>query len=272
MTEQPLLRALTINEILDKALRIYRTKFALLLGIVAIALIPSGVLELVIAYSLGSRQNFGNLLNSLFSSFASLALIMAVSQTYLGREFSIQSAYSGGLKRIWSVWGAGILIGLAILLPVIAVAVCVAMTDQILGLVALIFFLPFVVFLSTRWSLASPAIVLESIGAAAGLKRSWGLTQDHFWRVFGTSFAASLLSILLTVLPNLFTTSLLELMGAPFQVIDLVGLVVEQISLIFATPFTVAVPVLIYYDLRIRKEGFDLLMRTTEGLMAQSAA
>jgi hypothetical protein len=49
MEEEPGLRALTVNEILDKALRIYRTKVILLLGIVAVALIPSGVLEFVMA-------------------------------------------------------------------------------------------------------------------------------------------------------------------------------------------------------------------------------
>src|SRR5262245_59919211 len=117
MSEQLRLRALTINEILDKALRIYRTKFILLLGTVAIALIPSGVLEFVIAYFWGTLQNIGSLLNSLFSSFARLALIVAVSQVYLGREFSIEPSYSGGLKRFWSVLGAGFIIGLAIGLP-----------------------------------------------------------------------------------------------------------------------------------------------------------
>jgi len=40
--------------------------------------------------------------------------------------------------------------------------------------------------------------------------------------------------------------------------------VMEQIALIFALPFTIAVQVLIYYDLRIRDEGFDLELRTEE--------
>jgi hypothetical protein len=272
MSEQLTLRALTINEVLDKALRIYRTKFIMFLGIVAIALIPSGALEFLIAYFWGTDQNTGNLLKNLFSSFARLALIVAVSQVYLGREFSIGSAYSDGLKRIWSVWGAGLLFGLAIVLPLFAIAICLAMVHQRMGLVALIFFLPFIVFLSTRWSLVSSAIVLENVGAVAGLRRSWTLTQDYFWRVLGTSFAASLLTILLTVLPNLFVAYLLGLMGFSFQVIGLAGLMVEQISLIFVMPFTVGVQVLIYYDLRIRKEGFDLLLRANEGLTTQLAS
>jgi len=264
-----MLRALTVNEILDKALRIYRAKFALLLGIVAIVLIPSGILEFVAAYFLGDSLDIGDSLNSLFSSFARLALIMAISHAYLGREFSIGSAYSRGLKRFWSVVGAGIIIGLAIGIPGIVVFACLAIANTVLGFVALVFFLPFVVYLSTCWSLTSPAIVLEDMGASDGLTRSWGLTQDYFWRVFGTSFAASLLSILLMVLPNLFVVSLLGVTGFSSQVIDLAGLVVQQISLIFAMPFTVAVQVLIYYDLRIRKEGFDLMLRATEGLANQ---
>src|SRR5688572_22999677 len=267
MSEQLTLRALTINEVLDKALRIYRTKFIMLLGIVAIALIPSGVLELVMAYFRGTLQNLGSLLNSLFSSFARLALIVAVSQVYLVRDFSIGSAYSGGLKRFWSVIGAGFIMGFAIGLPAVAIFACAGIAEPPVGFfVWLILFLPVIVYLSTRWSLAAMAIVLEGIGATEGLRRSWSLTQDYFWRVLGTSFAASLLTILLTVLPNLFIAYLLRLMEFSFQVIGLAGLMVEQISLIFVMPFTVGVQVLIYYDLRIRKEGFDLLLRANEGL------
>jgi len=126
--------------------------------------------------------------------------------------------------------------------------------------------LPFAIFVSTRWSLTTSVIVLEKIGAMDGLTRSWELTKDFFWRVLGTSFLASLLSLLLTLLPDYFASTILGMAGASFQIKTLVSIVVEQISVAIVLPFTVAVQVLIYYDLRIRKEGFDLMLRASDVL------
>jgi hypothetical protein len=242
-----------------------------LLGITAIALIPGGILEFIAVFYLGDIQSLENIFNSFFSNFATLALIVAISNIDLGRDFSIKSSYSEGLKRFWSVFGAGILIGLAIVLPIVVVAFCV-ITVIPDGFVVLVFAIPPAIFLSTRWSLSSQVIVLENVGASDGLKRSWELTKDFFWRVLGTSFAAGLLAVLLSVLPNLFTIYILNSLGFSFRIVELAGLVVEKFSLIIVMPFTIAVQVLIYYDLRIRKEGFDLLLRAEGGLENDQAA
>lgn len=273
MIDQPLLHPLTINEILDKALRIYRTKFAVLFGIAAFALIPEGLLELVIINSFpGSDiQRLQSSLTSLFSNIATMALIVAISNVYLNRGFSIKSSYSQGLRRFWSVVGAGLLVGIAIGLPLVGLTFCL-ITVVPGGIVPMfILAVPFVVFLSTRWSLGSQAIILEDIGASRGLKRSWDLTQNFFWRVLGTSFAASLLSGLLTVLPYVLVDYTLGFTNLTFEAKATIELVIQQLALVIVIPFTVAVQVLIYYDLRIRKEGFDLMLRATDGLSSQSA-
>jgi hypothetical protein len=54
------------------------------------------------------------------------------------------------------------------------------------------------------------------------------------------------------------------MLGISEQALTLTGVVVEQLGLVLVLPFTVAVKVLIYYDLRIRKEGFDLMLRAQE--------
>ena len=271
--EQQNLRTLTVGEILDRAFRIYRAKFFPLLGIVALMLIPEGILQFIATLYLGNAQNLSNILNSIFQNLAMLALIVAISNANLGREFTIGSAYSEGTARFWSLFGSNFVIGLAIAAPLFVVGACLA-TAGGFGFLIIIPFLPLVVFLFTRWSLNAPAIVLEKAGAVDSLYRSWNLTRDFFWRVLGTSFLASLLSLLLTLLPYLFVNFiLLEMMGLSSQMVDLTSVVVQQIALVIVLPFTVAVKVLIYYDLRIRKEGFDLMLRAEEASgESQSAA
>jgi hypothetical protein len=184
---QPELRALAVSEILDKSLRIYRAHFAVFFGIAAVALIPEGILEFLIILSGMEVARLQTALTSLFSAIASMALIVAISNAYLNRDFTIQSSYSTGLGRFWSVIGANILVGAAIAAPLFLVMICLLMAEPMLFIVVLLFWLPVAVFMSTRWSLSSQTIILEDMGASQGLKRTWNLTKDYFWRVLGTS-------------------------------------------------------------------------------------
>ena len=260
--EQVSLRALTVSEVLDRALRIYRAKFIPLLGIVAFVFIPQGGLNLLFTSSLNNPRIVLLIVSIIFQNLALVALTAGISNANLGKPFTIQSAYSQGVKRLGSVIGSSFLVGLAVTIPAIAVGACLSVVR--VGFLAVLLVIPIAIFLGTRWSLYSPAIVVDDIGAVAGLTRSWELTKDFFWRVFGTSFLATLLTLLLTLLPGLFVRYILGLMGVPFRLIGVADVVVQQIALIFATPFAVAVRVLIYYDLRIRKEGFDLMIRAEE--------
>lgn len=262
MSEQTNIRALTVGEILDRAFRIYRTGFVMLLGVVAVMMIPHGILVFISTLYLNDTRLVEILLSGVFQNLAMVGLVAAISNLNLGQDITIRYAYSQGTKRFWSVIGSNFILGLALVLPGVVLGMCLGVTG--LGWLAIILILPIALFISTRWSLSTSAIILENIGATAGLTRSWALTKDHFWRVFGTSFAAGLLSLLLTELPNLLASYFLNLMGVSLQIIDLTGVVMEQISLIFALPFTIAVQVLIYYDLRIRDEGLDLIMRAEE--------
>jgi hypothetical protein len=54
------------------------------------------------------------------------------------------------------------------------------------------------------------------------------------------------------------------LLHYPDQVVAVVSVIVEKLALVLSLPFSMAVNVLIYYDLRIRKEGYDLIAMTDE--------
>jgi hypothetical protein len=97
------------------------------------------------------------------------------------------------------------------------------------------------------------------------LKRSWDLTDKYFWRVLGTSFAASLLTLLLTYLPTLFASYILKtFLSVSVEISQVVNVVITQVALLISLPFSTAVIVLIYYDLCIRKEGLDLKIMADE--------
>ena len=151
------------------------------------------------------------------------------------------------------MFGANFIIGAVVGIPLV-----ILMLIPIAGVCLMVLYIPAVFFLSGKWSLAAPAIVTEDIGSTEGLKRSWNLTEDHFWRVVGTSLAASLLVILITTIPTVFFSFVFDALNLDFQIIQVFNLFIEQIATTLALPFSIAATTLIYYDLRIRKEGFDL--------------
>ena len=65
--------------------------------------------------------------------------------------------------------------------------------------------------------------------------------------------------MLLSTLPSLIITYLFGITNSvPPQIALIIVKVVQNLAVIVASPLTLGVNVLIYYDLRIRKEGFDL--------------
>ncbi|MDL1943847.1 hypothetical protein FBQ99_16050 [Chloroflexi bacterium CFX2] len=210
--EAPALKPLSIAELLDKALQLYKRHALLLLSIFAVVLIPSAVISSISIFYLNDSRLVDAILAIVLSVLAELACIFAISELYLDRQVTLRSAYKTGLKRYWSRLGMGMLVGLA-MIPVGLVMFLVSMVGlSVLGFIILI---PVLVLLTTRWSLSACAIVLEGVGAVAGLERSWRLTDGYFWRVFGTSFAAGLLTLLLSLLPSLVVTFLFEeMLGA----------------------------------------------------------
>jgi membrane-anchored glycerophosphoryl diester phosphodiesterase (GDPDase) len=115
-----------------------------------------------------------------------------------------------------------------------------------------------VVFVYTRWLFAAPTVILEQLGPVAALRRSWRLVRGSTGRVFG-----------ITLLVGLITGILSGAVGALLSVVtqfgdDNVHLVLNQLATLIVSvliqPISFIVVVLLYYDLRIRREAFDIEM------------
>ena len=162
-----------------------------------------------------------------------------------------------------------IVIGLA-LAKITAVAVIVG----VLGGLALI---PVSLWIYFSLSLAVPVVVLEGVDPVTALQRSWRLVRGNWWRVFGITLLAGLIIFLVALIIEVpfFIAQVVAVghggstflpgAGAAAAAPGVLSIVISTIGSIIAStctrPIGSGVTVLLYADLRMRKEGMDLLLQ-----------
>jgi len=220
------------------------------------------------------------------------ALAHAISRTYLGTPISILSAYGFGIRRyvalilssvvllliagmlilVFGGCSIGVVVLVALGLRGRTTAMAIALGTLFGVLAALVFvalFLLAVAFFFVRFILTTQAIVLEGRGPLAGMGRSWRLIGGSFWRTLGVFALVLLLSLLISAIPSLLVTFALGLLGGGVDATlrnNAIGTFISQLGLIVGLPLLFSIYTLLYYDLRVRKEGYDI------ELMAQQAA
>jgi hypothetical protein len=238
-----------VGEILDVSFTLYRRHFG---PIAKVALVCSGIpvlLSLFIDASGGMLANLPlalvyYLLFATLSSIATAATVFIVSESYLGGELDAGLALARATPLLWRLIVCSVLIAIIVFVGF------------------LLFFVPGVI-LICGLLLAFPALVLEpGSTATASLSRSWQLTRGSRWRMFG------LLVTLLVLLyvPMVAIGGVLALMAPSGPVtharsafrIGLIPLAAMGVVQIFVYPLFYCVLTVAYYDLRVRKEGFDL--------------
>ena len=123
------------------------------------------------------------------------------------------------------------------------------------------------IWFSTMLSLVTPVVVLEEAGARRALARSWRLVRRSFWRIFGILLLAGLIVVIagaILQLPFTFIGSLVS-SGGGFSAGTIIAVVGAIAAGTVTRPITAGVTVLLYVDLRMRKEGLDLALRTAAG-------
>jgi hypothetical protein len=204
------------------------------------------------------------------------ATTVAVSELYLDRPATIASAYAHvrsyiGRLLLLMVLVVVRLFGLfiAAMIPLFVLALAFAMTAGQVGAALAGFFTILGTFAamlaifvySFRYSVAVPALVLEPISANEAIRRSVFLVRDNFWR-----------TALLVVFATVINFAAMVIFQMPFQIgvfmagpesdaafwYNLVGSVSGAIGGAVTGPLMIVALALLYYDLRIRKEGLDL--------------
>jgi hypothetical protein len=204
-------------------------------------------------------------------------LSAVIGRGILGRKVSLRQAWQAG--RVGAVLGTTLLLsllGIAVPVPVVVVVVVLALLHLapvaiLMGVLGGIGTVIFWALLLVRLSVALPAVVLERVTPWEAIRRSWHLTRGSFWRLFGIRWLADLVagvaSYVLTI-PFLIIGVVLGGSGGLFSFstrTSVAALIVSAVgSVVAATvtrPFSSGVTVLLYADLRMRREGLDLMLR-----------
>ncbi len=297
------LRPLGVGEILDGAFASIRRNPKAILGLAAIVMTISAVISATITRTLlnlgglnlpspgqqlttaQATHLLGRAVAVLVPAFALTVLLTFIVQAILagllapimargvsGQQISAGDAWRVTRPRLPSLLLATLLVLLAGLGPLLILGLLVAIAAVagsppvvygllvLLGLVALVL----TIWFSTMLSLVTPVVVLENQGPARALARSWRLVTRSFWRVFG-----------ITLLAGIIVAIAGGILQLPFSVLGAVagggigGTIVIVIGTIAAgtvtRPITAGVTVLLYVDMRMRKEGLDLALRTASG-------
>jgi hypothetical protein len=267
------LQPMSIGDILDRTIRLYRRGFLHNIAIVAIPyilLIPFTVLVGSSLHLTGNPRMLFRpgvlglgvivVLAFIWLSFMSMgALARSVSERYLGEEPTVGGSYAAVLRRtlslIWAYILAGFVwVGLGILMVMSFAFVMLLgpIASAVAGvLVAILFVVGFI-----RLLLITQIIVIEDIRGVAALQRSWNLMRGNFWRTVLIFIFYVVVSIVLSVVLNLPGGVLAGLAGGSIGAI--INQVFQWLSQILLTPVLAIAITLLYYDSRIRTEAFDL--------------
>jgi len=257
------LHPMTLSDILDGAFKLFKANVRTVVLITAAFVVP---LQLVAAFgqrnALGGR-GFTDFLSNpqasdslntssdaqtilalvaiaislLITPFVAGAISRVVAASYLGQEESPGAALRATGRRTWALFAAWVLVHI---LEVVGGLFCI--------LPGLLFMALFVA--------TAPAIVIEELGPIQGMRRSWRLVRRRLWSVLGIAllagFLANVLGQVLGVVPTL-----IALFIGPDKAWPLLA-AGGILSALITTPFVAIVATLLYFDGRIRQEGFDL--------------
>jgi hypothetical protein len=261
------LRPLSVGEILDRTFTLYRENFVLFFGISAIPHMLVLVLNLAQTYlrfpgkqtvldaskltpSMGAAAIIVTLIGVVVGVVVYLltqgATVTAVSELYLGRTMTIADSFRRVRGELGNLFGVILLNGLA----TIAAFICLIIPGF---------------YVMCRLMVCIPAALVENIGPRASLDRSFELTKDNAGRAFLILllyFALTYAAIALFVLPFSIMMGVMAVKNHPEMLRSWMALtqIGTTVATVLVAPVLTIASAILYYDLRIRKEAFDLQM------------
>ena len=261
----PELRPLRGGEVIDISINLVRNHFVTLARITSVVAVPFGLLTLLVSLTLINSPDAvinadgtvtggasGGLLAgaalvsfvaALASLVASAAATSAIGKAYLGETPEWTESLRFAFKRKWSILGltivGAVLIGLGFFV-----------------------FLVGAIYAGTIVAIAFPAMLLEGKAAMASLGRARTLLKGRLIHTFGV-LVLGLVIMFVGQLILEFAVGLLGFFGGDTAE-ALLGFVADVASTIVTVPFYAALAVVLYVDLRVRNEGFDLELLARE--------
>lgn len=304
-TALPRLRPLGIGELLDQTIRLYRRNFLTFIGIIALLQIPLTLLQTLMTwltsrnlliqmenpstpsaanpYELFGPEYFIGIGGScvlaivslvLLRGIATAALTRAIADQYLDKPVGVMAAYRR-IGRSWTTLVAALVIG-SLLAVGLAIWLLVPCVGWFTGIGALAF-----------WGMAimpliAPIVVLEKRSPGQAISRAWDLTRRRFWWVVAFVGLLYVFNQLIVTGPVLVCQFLFQFLIRSWgEIWGYANLVTAQtltqamlglvLSLIYL-PLELTGMTLLYFDLRVRTEGFDLSLQAESALGEEADA
>jgi hypothetical protein len=238
-----------IGELLSTALQLYRRYWRTLLAIAAVVVVPLTLVQYGIGHwvrSHGQQLHDQAAVSTSFWAVASASLLAAlvglllyqvltgaitrtIATEVTGHDLDLEQSYRFGFARLGPILIVSILVGLATLLGLI------------------VFIIPGI-YICVRLAVSIQALVIEGRRGTEAMRRSWDLVGGHWWHAAFTLLVAALITgVVNAVITAPFGAGAWFLKGVAAAVATTVTL-----------PYGALVGVLLYLDLRARRERLDL--------------
>jgi hypothetical protein len=226
------LRPRTGVELIDASFQFLRDNFALLFTTTAVTYAPIALLEYLAAEDPGNveRMLVTRLVTWVFASMAQAATIEIVATRYVGETITPADALRAVWKRLWTAlvitFAYGLLVG-----------------------VGTVFFIAPGIYFATKYFAAMAAAMVEGKKFSPAMERSAELTKGSKRRLVNIFGLTLLIYIVLAAAAGGIAGTLAS---AP------VAALIMRLFLAITNPFLFTLVTLVYFDLRIRREGLDL--------------
>lgn len=280
------LRPLGLGPLLDQAIRLYRRNFLRFIGIIAVVQIPLTLTHIALtllaarnaedifigAYSTstlglldpisGAGFQLIRLLMQmiLVSGIGTAVLTRTIADIRLGDRGTIVGAY----KKLGGAWSG--LIGALLMVLVITVGLIIWTLVPCIGWLSGPGILIYLLMVITP--LLAPVVVLEGERGTGAIRRVWELARRRFWWVIGFVLILFIFeriavygpAVLVGGLLNVFLEDAPGFFSQP-QMIALIEAITQLLISLLYLPLQLTAITLLYFDLRVRSEGIDLVLQ-----------
>ena len=257
------LRQMGIGELVDGAVKLYRRDWLALTGIAALVLVPLTFIQLWVTQSmvtsvdvLATDAEFQAMTTQLVlvtlvfvavqlliaQPFLVAAISRAAADAYLGERVTLGQTLRYALSR----------------LPAILWVTIITLIVTTIGFILLI--IPGII-AAVRLTLTPAVVVVEDVRGTKAVGRSWRLTDGHFWRVLATLILSGIISFVGAAIIQIPTEVIATMLGPEGWPVSALG---AALATVLITPFSLLIVVLLYFDLRVRKEGYDIEVMAQE--------
>jgi hypothetical protein len=269
------------SEIVDAAFQLYRRHFTDLITLSALTFGVYAILQLALTggappqgHPISGMVGVLLVLGWIFGSLSEAAIVVAVSNIVVTGEADVPGALRRTLGRLgavlvastvkWLVTGfafavalmIGIALGAVVLLAAGGPGAGVTGLTYVMVAVSVLVGLPVALYFFARYFAIPATVVVDNLGVRAALRRSRALSKNSKRKIIATLG----LPIAFFFALQAIVSAILVLLPGP----DVVHFLIGQAVTIVGYPILSVIATLLYYDARIRQEGFDIEMMAAE--------